>query len=251
MGALGLGDVCAEHQLDDLLLGARRHVDDADRMPVAEHRGAVAERRNLEKTVGDEDDGTARLALTADDVEHALGEVRRQRRGHLVEKEQVGLDRERPREIEDAEHGERHVARRLAEVEVGNAELLDPVEERLDRRVGEAEVGRDVEVGDQGRFLIHRDQAGAAGFGRRVDVARLAADQDVPGGRPDRAGENLDERRLAGAIRPHQCVDLAGPHRQRRVAQRRHRAVVLGDAGGFEDERFGHWAVGHRRSAGQ
>ena len=191
----------------------------------------------------DEDDRAARLALAADDVENALGEVRRQCRGHLVEQEHVGLDGERPREVEDAEDGERDVARRLAEVEVGNAELLDPGEERLDRRLGQAEVGRDVEVGDQGRFLVDRDQAGAAGLGGRVDVARLAADQDAPGGRPDGAGEDLDQRRFAGAVRPHQRVDLAGAHRQRRVAQGRHRAVVLGDAGGFEEQGFGHWAL--------
>ena len=47
--ALGLVDPGAEHQLDDPLLGAGRHVDDADGLAVAEHRGAVAERGNLEE----------------------------------------------------------------------------------------------------------------------------------------------------------------------------------------------------------
>ena len=59
-------------------------------------------------------------------VEHLLGEVGRQRRRHLVEQQHVRLDRERAREVENAQHGERDVPRRLAQIEVGNAELLDP-----------------------------------------------------------------------------------------------------------------------------
>ena len=171
----------AEHQLDDLLLGAGRHVDDADGLAVAQHGGAVAQRGDLDEAVRDEDDRAAGLALAADDVEHPLGEVRRQRRGHLVEQQHVGLDGQRAREVEDAQHGERDVARGVAEVEVGNAELADPVEERLDRRAGEAKVGGDVEIGDQRRLLVDRHQAGAARLGGRVDVARLAADQDAAG----------------------------------------------------------------------
>ena len=95
----------------------------------------------------------------------------------------------------------------------------------------------DVEIGDQRRLLVDRNQPGAARLGGRVHVARLAADQDAAGGRPDRAGEDLDQRRLAGAVGAHQRMHLARQHRERRVAQRRHGAVGLGDAGGVE-ERF-------------
>ena len=52
---------CAEHQLDDPLLGAGRHVDDADGLAVAQHGGAVAERGDLEEAVRDEDDRAAGL----------------------------------------------------------------------------------------------------------------------------------------------------------------------------------------------
>ena len=177
------------------------------------------------------------------DVENPLGEVGRQRRGHLVEQQHVGLDRQRAREIEDAQDGERDVPRRLAEIEIGNAELLDPAQERLDRRSGEAQIGGDVEVGDQRRLLVDRHQPGAARLGGRMHVARLAADQDSPGVRPDGAGQDLHQRRFAGAVRAHQRVDLAGPHRQRGVAQRRDRAVVLRDAGGFQEQLVGHCAI--------
>ena len=44
------------------------------------------------------------------------------------------------------------------------------------------------------------------------------------------AGENLDQRRLAGAVVADQRDDLAGMHVEFDVGQRRHRAEMLGDA---------------------
>ena len=58
----------------------------------------------------------------------------------------------------------------------------------------------------------------------------------VPPIRPDGAGQDLDERALAGAVGAHQRVDLAGPHGQRRGLERDDGAVRLGDAGGFEQQ---------------
>ena len=94
----------------------------------------------------------------------------------------------------------------------------------------------DVEVGDQRRLLVDRDQSGAARLGRRMHRARFAADQDPPGVRPDGPGQDLHQRRLAGAVGAHQGVDFAGTHGQRRVAERRHGAVPLHDAGGFQQQ---------------
>ena len=82
----------------------------------------------------DEDDGASGLALPPHDIEHPLGEVRRQRRGHFVEQQHVGLDGQGARQIEDAQDRERQVACGFAEVEIGDAELADPVEEWRDRR---------------------------------------------------------------------------------------------------------------------
>ena len=60
-------------------------VDDADGLALAQHGGPVADGGDLDHAVGDEDDGAVAAPLAADDLEHALGEVRGQRRGHLVE----------------------------------------------------------------------------------------------------------------------------------------------------------------------
>ena len=84
-------DDLAEHQLDDLVLRALRHVDDADRRPFAQDRRAVAHRRDLDHPVGDEDDGAVAASLPRDHLEDPLGQVRGQGRGHLVEHQHVRL----------------------------------------------------------------------------------------------------------------------------------------------------------------
>ena len=56
---------------------------------------------DLDHPVRDEDDRAVAAPLPADDLEHALREVRRQRRRHLVEHEDVGLDRQCSSEVDD------------------------------------------------------------------------------------------------------------------------------------------------------
>ena len=107
-------------------------------------------------------------ALAADDLEDPLGEVGGQRGGHLVEHQHVRLDRQRAREVDDPQRGERHLARQVDRSRSLEAELVQPVAERLDRRLGEPQVGPDVEVGDERRLLVDRDDAAAPGLGRRV-----------------------------------------------------------------------------------
>ena len=235
-GALDAG---AEHELDDLLLDARGDRHHPDGLAVAEHGGAVAERGDLQQAVRDEDDRAAGGGLVADGVEDALGEVGGQRRGHLVEEEDVGLDRQRPREVEDAERGQRQVAGEVVEVEAGKAEDADPVAERARGGGGEAEVVRDAEVGDQRRFLVDRHEAGAAGVGGGARGEGGAAEQDPAAVGADGAGQDLDQRGLAGAVGAHQRVDLAGKDGEAGAAQGSDGAVGLGDAGGVEERRHG------------
>ncbi len=102
----------AEHELHDALLGTGAHLlHDAHGLAVAQHGGAVAEGADLEEAVGDEDDRLAGLAPPAHDVEHPLGEVGGQGRGHLVEEQDVRVDGQRAREVEDAQDRERQVTR--------------------------------------------------------------------------------------------------------------------------------------------
>ena len=134
-------DDLAEHQLDDALLRARGDVDDADRLALAQDGRPVADGGDLDHAVRDEDDRAVAAALAADDLEDALGEVGGQRRGHLVEHQHVGLDREGAGEVDDPERGQRQAPRQARQVEVFEAQLAEPVPERLDRRLGQAQVG--------------------------------------------------------------------------------------------------------------
>ena len=171
----------------------------------------------------------------------------RQRRRHLVEQQHVRLDRQRPREVEDAQDGERDVPRRLAQIEVGNAELPDPAQEGLDRRLGEPQIGGDVEVGDQRRLLVDRHQAGAARLGGRVHVARASprirmrpASGRTP---PVRIFTSVD---LPAPFAPISAWTSPGLTDSEALRKRRDRAVVLGDAGRFQKQLVGHRLDGRR-----
>jgi hypothetical protein len=132
------GEGGAQHELHRAVLDPRLDGEVADGGPVAQHRGAVAERGDLGEAVRDVDDGATGIGLGADHAQHPLHEVRGQRRRHLVEHEEVGLGRQRAGEVEDAQGGERQVAHPVVEPEARDAELAHPVQERLARGVAQA-----------------------------------------------------------------------------------------------------------------
>ena len=248
-------DDLAQHQLDDPVLGAGGDVHDANRRALAQDRRPVADRSDLDHAVGDEDDAALAAALAADDLEHALREVRRQGGGHLVEHQDVGLDRQRARQVDDPQRREGEALGQRAQDRVLHAELVHPVTERLDRGPGEPQVRPDVEVRDEGRLLVDGHDPAAPGFAGRADGQAPAADGDRAGVRPDGAAEDLDEGALAGAVGAHERMHLAGSDREGRGPQGHHGAIGLGDACGLEQQvarRDGHvllrWiAVGGRR----
>ena len=246
LGGRDVVDDLAEHQLDDPFLRSRRHVDDTDGRALAQDGRAVAHGRDLDHPMRDEDHRPVAMALPSDDLEDPLGEVGRQGRGHLVEHQHGGLDGQRASEVDDAQRRQRYMARQIRQVEVRQSQLTEPVAERLDRGVGQAQVGADVQVRDEGRFLVDGDDAAAARLRRRACHPRLAADRDGAAVRLDGGGEDLDQRALAGAVGAHQRVDLARTNRERRVAQRDHSPVGLGDPGRFEQQvgRDGHRSSG-------
>ena len=248
-------DDLAQHQLDDPVLGAGGDVHDAHRRALAQDRRPVADRGDLDHAVGDEDDAALAAALAADDLEHALREVRRQGCGHLVEHQDVGLDRQRARQVDDPQRREGEPLGQRAQDGLLHAELVHPVAEGLDPGPGQPQVRPDVEVGDEGRLLVDRHDPAAPGLAGRADGQAPAADGDRAGIGPDGAAEDLDEGALAGAVGAHERMHLTGPDREGRGPQGHHRAVGLGDIGGLEQQvgrRDGHvllrWiAVGGRR----
>ena len=88
-----------------------------------------------------------------------------------------------------------------------------------------------------------------ASCGRGEDPL-LARDLDAAGIRPLGTGQDLEQRRLAGAVLAEQAVDLAGVEIERDVVQRLHAGVELGDPGDPQ-QRFGHGRRSETTGAGR
>ena len=221
--------ICAEHELDDPLLGALGHVDDADRLALAQDRRPVADRGDLDQAVGDEDDRAVAAALAADDLEDPLGEVRGQRRGHLVEHQHVGLDGERAGQVDDPERGERQPPRHARQVEVRRGRArASQWRNGSTRRLGQPQVGPDVEVGDERRLLVDGDEAAAARLGRASGPSRSRPRTAiVPASGRTAPVRILTRVLLPAPLAPMQRVDLARADGQGRgpAARRRRRSV--------------------------
>ena len=104
------GDL-AEHQLHDALLRALAVTSTTptvspSRSTVARSHTAAISIMRCEMKITER----SPPALAADDLEYPLGEVGGQCGRHLVEHQHVGLDRERAREVDDAQRGERQLA---------------------------------------------------------------------------------------------------------------------------------------------
>ena len=97
-----------------------------------------------------------RAAMRADDLEDALGQVGRQRGGHLVEHQDVGsMASARARSMTRSVASGRSRAR-SDRSRPASPSSRQPVAEGVDRGPGQAQVGGDVQVRDERRLLVDR-----------------------------------------------------------------------------------------------
>ena len=87
----------------------------------------------------------------------------------------------------------------------------------------------DAQVLDQGQVLVDGLDAHAAGIGGRAQLDRVALEDQVARVGGMEAGQNLDQRGLAGPVVAHQPEHLALMQLHVHVAQGRHRAKALAD----------------------
>src|SRR5712692_1068181 len=89
-----------------------------------------------------------------------------------------------------------------------------------------------------------------ARLGRLGDLDQMVVYQDGSLVGRDHSGDDLDECRLAGAVRSEQSVDLAGPELELDAVQRLGAAVALRHSMDFEACRCGEEVTGWHASRG-
>ena len=206
-------------------------LDDAPR-PRAHHQDAVGEEDRLVHVVGDEHDGFRRLREDVGDL--ALELLARdgvERPERLVEQQDAGVERERPREPDAL----LHAAGNLVRIVRGKAVELDELHEAFGARLAfRRRKFRDLQA--EGDVLRHREPRKQVellehhGARRRRLLHALARHEHGALGRGLEAMQDAQQRGLAAPARADDGDELAGADFEANVAQH-HQVVAPASAG--------------------
>ncbi len=201
-------------------------------MPAVAHdRDPLAEREHLLEPVRDEEHGGAARAQRLGDAEQPLDLGGRERRRRLVHHDHARVRRQRLHDLDQLLVGDREPARQAVGIDA-HAELLEergrvaahlaPVDPMpaLERLRADEDVLRDAEVGEERRLLEDDRDPRLLRLLGAVEDHLLAVEQQPAALGPVDAGEDLHERRLAGAVLAHERVRLAGVQLDVRVLER-------------------------------
>jgi hypothetical protein len=208
-------------------------------------RSDVGDSENLIQTMRNIDDSNAALAQAPERGEEALDVSLGQRRGRLIENEDVGLDSERPADGDERALGGRQRRDRRIGVEID-------AHDRKRVRGGLAHApprhqaqGRSRIAGLNGDILCDRHPL------HETEILMDEGDRQRPRRRTRRpsrkrnltlvglvyAGHDLDEGRLARAILAEQGVDFSALHVEVDMIERKRRGESLDDTGHSEKRR--------------
>ena len=239
-------------RVDDLVLRHLRAREQARVAPEPKHGDAIGDLEDVVEVVRDQDDREALLAEPLDEREHLLGLRDAERRGRLVEDDELRVPHHRPGDRDRlalptrerghllADRPDRRDAQRLQRL--GGALLHHRLLKHLDevvRLAPEIHVLDDVEVVAEREVLVDDLDPEVRRVPRAGDVNAVAFEVDLA--RVDRvdAGDGFDQRRLARAVVTDEGHHLAPPHLEIDVRERLHGAEGLGDAAKLEDWGFG------------
>ena len=212
---------------DRLLLavpGGRALVDEP---PLLEDEQPVGDAAGLVEVVGGEEDAAARAAHARDELPEAAAPARVERGGRLVEEQHRRLPEQADREVQPL---------LVPDGELDRAPLLH-VEPDLRESTGDggARVGEAGQAGEELEVLARGEPA----VERRPlrHPAHLRGGGDAAAARAKRAGQDREQRGLAGAVRAAECDHLAGADLQ--VGRLEHDAAPEppGHAAGGEERR--------------
>ena len=236
----------ASHRRDERVAGERCRRPFGDHLAVAHDDDAVGASRDLAEEMRDQDAGAAARNEAADEGEKLPGDMRVERGGRLVE------DDERHRRIGDGEGAgdldhlaaaDREIADDVARRDaVARKDLVELVEDQparalapaqaLQAGVEDAGILGDGQVGAERQLLEYAAHAVALGDGHVVvsRSGRSPCTLIAPRSGAQRPGQDMHERRLAGAVMADEADAFAGRDGEIDADKRTDGAETLFDA---------------------
>ena len=246
----GLGHV--PQLLDELVHADLGRPELPGHPPAVDDDHSLADLVDVEEVVIDEDAGLAGVLDPADEVERLPGLGHRQPHRRLVEDDQLGLEVERPGDRDALALAARH----RADERVGRDRLRREAQELEHQLLGFGAHRRHVEQPDAARplaahedvpperLLVGQGPLLVDGLDPEVAGALHREVMDLLSLPPDRAGvgrvepgDDLDQRRLAGAVVAEQPDDLVDADRDADVLQRADMVERLRDVLELEEVR--------------
>src|SRR5664279_3485815 len=213
-----------------------------DLLAVAHAEETLRDRHDDAHVVLDDEDRDAALVDLADDRDRLLDLGRVEPREVLVEEEDVGLRREGARHLVALAHSERQAPRQpvAPPLHLRERRSLQRHGARLVAMVRPAE-RRDHDVLEDRQAREGFDDLERPGETAATDLVRLEAvdplalEEDLSGRERKIAVDEIEDRRLAGAVRPDEAEEVAFFDRERHVADGLEAAEPLRDAPEFEE----------------
>jgi hypothetical protein len=213
--------VAPDHQGSERLRGRFGGRHGRDRLATAQDGNAVRHRLHLVQFVRDEDHRPSLVGHRAQGFEQRLRLLRGQHCGRLVENQDAGLAIERLEDLDALLLSDRELPDPCAGIDREPVALPEFPHAPLDRTrpyaertslaavIAEDDVFGDGERLDQPEVLVHHADSGVDRIARGGESRWLAVEPDLALVGVVEAGEDVRERRLAGAVFAEQSVHLA------------------------------------------
>lgn len=245
LGVLVLQRAADDH-VDELVHRDVLEVDGADVLPVADDRRALADAAELGHAVADVHHADALGLQALDDLKQLVDLALGQGGRRFVQHQDLGVEADGLGDLHHLLLGHAQLAHHRVGVQVNakvvqnlfgfavhhrvvdkDAALVRPPDKDV---VGHAQMAAHVE-------LLHDDgDAELMRFGDRIDVDFFALDEDLALVGVVYAGQDLHQRRFAGAVLPHKAQDLTFVDIQVHMVQRLDAGEAFADA--FHAEQF-------------
>ena len=239
LGRIHVRDIAADHQVGHLLAGRFGRRRPRHEATVAHDDDFIGDAFHLVELVRDVDDGHALGLELGDQGEQALGLCRRQGGRRFIHDQQAGVARDGLGDLDELLLGDNQPPYLGFRVGLqadslhgglgGGVHRAVVEEQPLLLLVAEEDVLGDGQVFGEVEFLVDQDDAFVLGFARIGETMRHAVDREIAFGGLLVAGEDLDQRRLSGAVLAEQADDLARFQREADAVQDFNEAETFGD----------------------